>query len=876
MSARTRFARTSIIGAMVMLVASGVFGGAQAAQAEVAQLDAQAAEPVGGATLDWGIRESFRNYITGPIAHGTVAQVGATTGAGPFSWRDGVASGTAAADGTGLEIEFGTGDGVHFLGHAQGEDHILDLTMTHPRLTISEAGSAELYMDITGREFINTTTVGEMRTWQDVHFADVVLTPPTMSGRVATWTNATATMTSAGLEAFGNFYSADSAQLDPLTFSATLPEEPETPGPLATTSALTANPSSPYAGADVALTATVQPAEVAGAVQFTVGGKAIGTPVPVEQGVAQKTVRATDAATYRYGAVFTPTDAAAYRGSKATAPDVVLSEEVTGTQGTLQWGVKKSFRSYVVGPIAGGSIAPSGGATQSKNNGVFSFPQASRTGWNGTTGSVQYAGNINFSGHHGQMDVDLRNPTIVVKNAKSAELQIPLNGKSIALADIDLSKAERATLPGGAVKFTHATTQLTRAGATQFFVNDVGEGPGSFYSEGDELDELTFIIGADSGTQPTPDTGSKPKPKPKPGAKPTAPVQPVATDSAAAGSLSWSVSNAFVAYTTCANKEAYGYSHCAKGSIETNGVGTGYLFPQAASSSWDRASQTGTVAYSGTVAFRGYGMTMFNVANPSITVTSPTSATIATGNGTSFGAGSYQLDLGSASKTVGANGEVTWSNVPVLGALSSGGAGGSGARPISLDPLTFTVGAESQVSYGSTAAGADTKKYTAAKTVPATTGVTVLTHADKLKPGGRIEIEAAGFDPDDEGVLVVLYSDPIVLDEKASADKNGVVRWSGKLPDDVTGTHTITVQGSTNAGAVIDIVEPKPKKSARSAAVDAQSAPGQVARDRVTSAGFLPASSGMAVWEWWVSAGGLAAIAACMTVLTIRQRRTAG
>lgn len=350
---------------------------------------------------------------------------------------------------------------------------------------------------------------------------------------------------------------------------------------------------------------------------------------------------------------------------------------------------------------------------------------------------------------------------------------------------------------------------------------------------------------------------------------------PTGASGTAAGSLSWSVSDAFIAYTTCANKEAFGYSHCAKGSIETSGVGAGYLFPQASGSSWDATTQTGTVAYSGSVAFLGYGMTMFNVSNPSITVTGPTSATLSTGNTTSFGAASYQLDLGSASKSVGANGEVTWSGVPVAGTLSSGGAGGSGNQSIGLDALTFTVGSASQVSYGSTASGADKKTYTAAATPPATTGVTVLTDPDKIKPGGRIEIEASGFDAEDEGVLVVLYSDPIVLDDAAKADKNGVVRWSGTLPKDVTGTHTITIQGSSNAGAVIDIVDEKTKKKASQSKAEQgeQQLTAQAVQDRAAAAGFLPTAGGMALWEWWASAGGLVAIAACMTLLAIRQRR---
>ncbi|WP_010157843.1 HtaA domain-containing protein, partial [Leucobacter chromiiresistens] len=830
---------------------------------------------IADAMLSWGVKSSFRSYITSPIAKGAITLLGAVTGSGPYTWSNGAGSGTAQPDGTGLEIAFGENDGVHFQGHAEGEDYILDLAFTQPQITVTSATTAELTLDVDGRKFVDTTTVGETYSLDDVHFADLVLPSPKIDGTRYTWEGSSATMTADGLQAFGGFYDESTAALDPITFSAQViaqPGEPEVPAPANTTTALTAKATSPNVGANVELSARVAPAGASGSVQFTQNGKNLGEAVPVANGSAATTARPTEPGAYTYGAVFTPSDPKAFRGSQATPQQVDLADPKDA--GTLQWGVKKSFREYVLGPIAKGKIVAEDGAKQAANNGVFTFPQSSTTHWNGTSGTVQYAGKVKFSGHHGQMDVDLLNPAIVVQNAKSAEVRIPLNGKTVTLAQIDLTQAKRETLRGGAVKFTRATTKLAKAGAEQFFVNGTGTGPvGTFYEVGTALDDITFVIGSDSGVKPAAPTD--PASKPKPTTAPEKPAAPASTQGAAAGSLVWSVSNAFAAYTTCTNKEAFGYQHCAKGSVETNGVGAGYLFPQAVSSSWDRASQTGTVAYSGSVAFTGYGMTMYNVANPSITVTGPTSATLSTGNSTSFGSGTYQLDLASGSKSVGANGEVTWSNVPVLGSLSSGGAGGSGSQSIGLDPLTFTVGAESRVSYGATAAGNDKKQYTAAATPPATTGVTVLTDADKIKPGGRIEIEASGFDPDDEGVLIVLYSDPIVLDDEATADENGVVRWSGTLPDDVSGEHTITIQGSSNAGAVIDIVEPKAKKSAKSADVETRTLADGVAQDRVTAAGLAPAA-GMALWEWWASAAGLVAIAACMTLLTIRQRRSAG
>src|SRR5699024_12359984 len=41
------------------------------------------------ASLTWGVKESFRNYVTGPIAGGQVTPIGTTTGTGPFTWTGG-------------------------------------------------------------------------------------------------------------------------------------------------------------------------------------------------------------------------------------------------------------------------------------------------------------------------------------------------------------------------------------------------------------------------------------------------------------------------------------------------------------------------------------------------------------------------------------------------------------------------------------------------------------------------------------------------------------------------------------------------------------------------------------------------------------------
>lgn len=530
--------------------------------------------------------------------------------------------------------------------------------------------------------------------------------------------------------------------------------------------------------------------------------------------------------------------------------DAVYPPDEEPELGSFEWGVREKFRDYVRGPIAQGAItvkAPASG----KN--IFKFPQISGGSWNaGTqTGSVQFAGNVNFSGHHGALNLNLNNPTLVVKNARTAELSAPHGptNKLIKIATLDLSNAQKATLDGGAVRYTSVPVSLTEAGAKTYF-----EG---YLSATDPMDNAAFTLGAEVNVKPV----EPPKTTPKPPKKHAPRAVGAAHDGQAAGSLRWGVSSQFAAYTTDKSRPG-GRSG---GKILTSGVGGGrggYVFPQASGGSWNTESQTGTVRFSGVVTFTAHGGAMSeSFANPVITVTSGSRGTLSAG-GHTFG-----LNLGAGSKSVGSNGEVTWSGVPVSGSISGSGGGGGGS--FGADPVTFTVGAASGVNYGSTSVEADTGKREPAATPPATTGIQVLTPEEDLVPGGEIEFTAPGFESAERDILVVLYSDPIVLDEAAGANADGTVRWIGNLPEDIDlGEHTITLQGeSYDAGAVIEVVDPEEKQDR--AAVTTSTASGQVP---ATVAGAAP-FAGAPMWVWWASAIGLLVLAGATTTLVVAQRR---
>lgn len=509
--------------------------------------------------------------------------------------------------------------------------------------------------------------------------------------------------------------------------------------------------------------------------------------------------------------------------------------------GSLEWGVRAKFREYVPGPIAKGKIDVQKPATQSA--GVYKFPQIVGGTWNAQkrTGTIPFSGNVNFSGHGGQLNLNLANPVIDVRDSKTALLQVKQNGKTLTIATIDLASAKQSTLAGGALKFANARVTLTADGANVFFQE--------YLQQTSEMDPLTFTAGAASGEKPVTPPVVKPVPKPKP--KPQPKPAPTGGSAQLAGSLTWGVSTPFANYVT---------GSIAKGGISTSGVGGGrggYVFPQVTGGSWNPKTQTGTVQYSGVITYTGHkGALSESVANPTIRVTSATSGEVLVG-GRVFGT----LNLAAAQKSVGKNGEITWSGVPVSGGFSYG------SYSLGADPLTFTVGAANGARFGSTSVSGEKPKRTAKDAAPTKSGITILTPAEKLVPGGEIEFEATGFTPGERGILVVMYSKPVVLDENAGANAQGAVRWIGKLPKDLTGTHTITLQGSVDRGAVVQLAQPKTVQVADAQVLEAP-AP---ALEKHQAPAVV--SSETPVWLWWTGAAALLVIAAALVGLVIAQRR---
>ncbi|PRI10266.1 HtaA domain-containing protein [Leucobacter massiliensis] len=178
-------------------------------------------------------------------------------------------------------------------------------------------------------------------------------------------------------------------------------------------------------------------------------------------------------------------------------PASAAEEACTVSGGTLVWGVKESFRSYISGSIANGSWETSDGAEYETP--AFSFTGASgeidpETG----TGSVSFAGTVHFTGHEGVLDLTLANPTVEFEGDGTAALLLDARSTDVegeVTVDAEqewvgeVTVADPLAPQGGALRLSDLPTSLTNSGAKAF---------AGFYEAGAELDPLTLSLEFDA------------------------------------------------------------------------------------------------------------------------------------------------------------------------------------------------------------------------------------------------------------------------------------------------------------------------------------------------------------------------------------------
>lgn len=202
MSRRRQHPRAAVrlVGALALLTCAALALVAPAAAAPVT---------FGSGSLDWGVKQSFREYITeGPAAGSYTASDGAVKLSepkgvvrfdvlgGPYDDETGI--GNLLIDGT-----------VHFTGHSGS----LDLTIKNIRLALVGA-SGTLHADVTDKDL----QTGAMSRCLDVAFGDLgpITVPTEVVGDAGlTWASVPVALSPASAPFFAGFYDAG-AVFDPL------------------------------------------------------------------------------------------------------------------------------------------------------------------------------------------------------------------------------------------------------------------------------------------------------------------------------------------------------------------------------------------------------------------------------------------------------------------------------------------------------------------------------------------------------------------------------------------------------------------------------------------------------------------------------------
>ena len=199
-SARTPTLSLAVLTAAIVLLVSA----ASAAAATI---------PIKGGEVDWGIKESFRNYVKGPIAGGQIEVSGGAAEAADGTFRFPVGSGTYDTTTHVTEVQ-GTGT-VHFTGHFMGGVPALDLTFSDPWVIVGQ--TSVVYADVVTKSL----ATGEIEEFPDAEFAllDASGVMPEFSEEAVTLKDMPAELTAEGAEAFAGFYT-EGEELDPLSLTA--------------------------------------------------------------------------------------------------------------------------------------------------------------------------------------------------------------------------------------------------------------------------------------------------------------------------------------------------------------------------------------------------------------------------------------------------------------------------------------------------------------------------------------------------------------------------------------------------------------------------------------------------------------------------------
>ena len=353
------------------------------------------------------------------------------------------------------------------------------------------------------------------------------------------------------------------------------------------------------------------------------------------------------------GVAGVPAAFAAETNSHVSAGEVAAASEQSLQDVTVNWGLKKSFRSYINGPFSQGSQELTGVTTN--EDGSYHFTSAEGTVANGEY-SVTFTGSsIHYTAHHGLLEVIISDLSVTIKDGVGtvrANVQSrPYNGNTTPNDLVETKNMTLGTFNASGLKVEGNTITLPSVdeeNGTRVKLSEEATGAfAGFYKAGQELDALGFsaTIVTKEAPAPSPEPSTEPSAEPTaaPTAEPTAapssepssaptseapkPAEPtsaapsVAPTSAApsspaattepkreekvtgnvveSGTLSWDIRESFLKYLT-------GFAH---GSVNVEGMektaAGGFKYTQA-SGVYNPETKTGQINFAGTAEFTGH------------------------------------------------------------------------------------------------------------------------------------------------------------------------------------------------------------------------------------------------------------------------------
>ena len=350
------------------------------------------------------------------------------------------------------------------------------------------------------------------------------------------------------------------------------------------------------------------------------------------------------------GVAGVPAVFAAETNSHISAGEVTAASEQSLQDVTVNWGLKKSFRSYINGAFSQGSQELTGVTTN--EDGSYHFTSAEGTVANGEY-SVTFTGSsIHYTAHHGLLEVIISDLSVTIKDGVGtvrANVQSrPYNGNTTPNDLVETKNMTIGTFNASGLKVEGNTITLPSVdeeNGTRVKLSEEATGAfAGFYKAGQELDALGFsaTIVTKEAPAPSPEPSTEPsaeptaaptaepssaptseapkpaEPKPAeptsaaPSAAPTsaAPSSPAATTEpkreekvtgnvVESGTLSWDIRESFLKYLT-------GFAH---GSVNVEGMektaAGGFKYTQA-SGVYNPETKTGQINFAGTAEFTGH------------------------------------------------------------------------------------------------------------------------------------------------------------------------------------------------------------------------------------------------------------------------------